>query len=82
MGLWLKGTRLVFERGLVENLRSKSFKVVTGLLLLLSIAAVTLPQLLGTTRRRTPLPPLARHRRIWWPRWTQPATRARSRSST
>ena len=45
MGTWLKGTRLVFERGLVENLRSKSFKVVTGLLLLLSIAAVTLPQL-------------------------------------
>ena len=47
MGTWLKGTRLVFERGLVENLRSKSFKVVTGLLLLLSIAAVTLPQLFG-----------------------------------
>jgi ABC-2 type transport system permease protein len=45
MGTWWKGTRLVFERGLVENLRSKSFKVVTGLLLLLSIAAVTLPQL-------------------------------------
>ena len=29
------------ERGLVENLRSRSFKVVTGLILLLSIAAVT-----------------------------------------
>ena len=68
MGTWLKGTRQVFERGLVENLRSKSFKVVTGLLLLLSIAAVTLPQLFGTTRRRMPSPPLARRRRIWWPR--------------
>jgi ABC-2 type transport system permease protein len=44
---WWQGTRLVAERGLVENLRSRSFKVVTGLLLLLSAAAVTLPLLLG-----------------------------------
>ena len=47
MRTWWTGTRLVFERGLVENLRSKSFKVVTGLLLLLSAVAVILPQILG-----------------------------------
>jgi ABC-2 type transport system permease protein len=47
MRAWWQGTRLVAERGLVENLRSRSFKVVTALLLLISIAAVTLPQLLG-----------------------------------
>ena len=47
MGTWWQGTRLVAERGLVENVRSRSFKVVTGLLLLLSIAAVVLPQILG-----------------------------------
>ncbi len=52
MRAWLAGTRLVAERGLVENLRSRSFKVVTALLLLLSAAAVTLPLVLsddGTT---------------------------------
>ena len=47
MRAWWQGTRLVAERGLVENLRSRSFKVVTGLLLLISIAAVVLPRLLG-----------------------------------
>ena len=47
MGTWWRGTALVAERGLVENLRSRSFKVVTGLILLLSIAAVTVPQILG-----------------------------------
>lgn len=46
MGSWWQGTRLVAERGLVENLRSKSFKVVTGLLLLLSAAAVVVPQII------------------------------------
>ncbi len=46
MGSWWHGTRLVAERGLVENLRSKSFKVVTGLLLLLSAAAVVVPQII------------------------------------
>jgi ABC-2 type transport system permease protein len=52
MRTWWRGTSLVAERGLVENLRSRSFKVITGLLLLLSIAAVTIPQILsggGTT---------------------------------
>ena len=47
MSTWWRGTALVAERGLVENLRSRSFKVVTGLILLLSIAAVTVPQILG-----------------------------------
>jgi ABC-2 type transport system permease protein len=47
MRAWWRGTALVAERGLVENLRSRSFKVVTGLLLLLSIGAVTIPQILG-----------------------------------
>jgi len=47
MGKWWQCTRLVAERALFENLRSRSFKVVTGLLLLLSIAAVTIPQILG-----------------------------------
>jgi ABC-2 type transport system permease protein len=47
MRAWLAGTRLVAERGVVENLRSRTFKVVTVILLLLSAAAVTLPQIIG-----------------------------------
>ena len=47
MRAWLAGTRLVAERGLIENLRSRSFKIVTVLLLLLSATAVILPQILG-----------------------------------
>src|ERR1035437_4797265 len=46
------GTALVAERGITENLRSRTFKVITALLLLSSIAAVTIPQVLsgaGTT---------------------------------
>ncbi|HEY5249066.1 MAG TPA: ABC transporter permease [Dermatophilaceae bacterium] len=35
------------ERAFTESIRSRSFKVVTGLLLLMSIAAVTVPQLIG-----------------------------------
>ena len=46
MGTWWHGTALVAERGIVENVRSRTFKVVTGLLLVLSAAAVILPQLL------------------------------------
>ena len=52
MRAWWRGTSLVAERGLVENVRSRSFMVITGLLLLLSIATVTVPQILsgeGTT---------------------------------
>ena len=47
MRAWWRGTSLVAGRGLVENVGSRSFKVVTGLLLLLSIAAVTIPQILS-----------------------------------
>lgn len=47
MGTWWAGTAMVAERGLLENLRSRTFKVVTGLLLLLSIAAVVGPQVIG-----------------------------------
>lgn len=43
---WAVGTWLVARRHLVENLRSRTFKVVTGVLLLVSIAAVVVPQLL------------------------------------
>ena len=32
MRTWWRGTTLVAERGLVENIRSRSFKVLTGLL--------------------------------------------------
>lgn len=47
MGGWWQGTRLVAGRSLREQLRSRSFKIVTGLLLLVSVAAVVLPQVLG-----------------------------------
>ena len=52
MRAWVQGARLVCERALLENVRSRTFKLVTGLLLALAIAAVTVPQLLrddGTT---------------------------------
>lgn len=44
---WWTGTALVYQRGLVERLRSRSFKAVTALMLVLSVATVTLPQVLG-----------------------------------
>ena len=47
MGSWWQGTWLVAERGLVENFRSRSVKLITGLLLLMSVAAVVVPQILG-----------------------------------
>lgn len=46
MGTWWRGTALVAERGIVESVRSRTFKVVTGLLLVLAAAAVILPQML------------------------------------
>jgi ABC-2 type transport system permease protein len=49
MRSWWSGAWLVLERGLMENLRSKTFRVVTALLLLASAAAVAAPQLLGGT---------------------------------
>ena len=48
MRTWWRGTQLVAGRALRENLRSRSFKVVTGLLLVLSIAVVVVPQLLSS----------------------------------
>jgi ABC-2 type transport system permease protein len=45
MGAWWQGTSLVARRSLVEQYRSRAFKLVTGLLLLISVAAVTVPQL-------------------------------------
>jgi len=47
MGTWWRGTALVAERGLLETLRSKSFKILTVFLLLLSVAVVAIPQLIG-----------------------------------
>jgi ABC-2 type transport system permease protein len=47
MGTWWRGTAMVAGRGLAEDLRSRTFKVVTGLLLLMSIAAVVVPQIFG-----------------------------------
>lgn len=44
---WWQGTLLVAGRSLVEQLRSRAFKVITGLLLLISAAAVIVPQVLG-----------------------------------
>jgi ABC-2 type transport system permease protein len=46
MGTWWRGTALVAERGIVESVRSRTFKIVTGLLLVLSVAAVVVPQML------------------------------------
>jgi ABC-2 type transport system permease protein len=46
MNAWWRGTQLVAGRALGQNLRSRSFKVVTGLLLLLSIAVIVVPRLL------------------------------------
>lgn len=45
---WWHGMGLVYGRGLREQLRSRTFKLVTGLLLLLSIGAVVVPRLIST----------------------------------
>lgn len=42
---WWHGTALVLGRGLREQLRSRTFKIVTALMLLLSIGAVVVPRL-------------------------------------
>jgi ABC-2 type transport system permease protein len=47
MGTWWKGTRLVFMRAFVETIRSRSFKILTGVMLVVSVAAVAVPQLLA-----------------------------------
>jgi ABC-2 type transport system permease protein len=43
---WWQGSGLVAGRALRENLRSRTFKIVSVLLLVISIAGVTVPQLL------------------------------------
>ena len=47
MRAWTQGIRLVGERALLENVRSRTFKFVTALLLTLAIAAVAVPLLLN-----------------------------------
>ncbi len=47
MGDWWSGTWLVARRSMREQFRSTSYRVVTGLLLLASAAAVIVPQLVG-----------------------------------
>lgn len=44
---WRSGTWLVARRILVENLRSRVYRVVTGLLLLAAVAAVVVPLVVG-----------------------------------
>ena len=44
---WWQGMALVFGRGLREQVHSKTFKIVTSLLLVLSIGVVVVPQLVG-----------------------------------
>ncbi|MDO9484733.1 MAG: ABC transporter permease [Actinomycetota bacterium] len=45
MSSWMQGARLVTERALLENIKSRAFKVVTLILLLIALAAVVLPQI-------------------------------------
>ncbi len=47
---WWQGTWLVAERGIVENVRSRTFKIVTLLLLAVSIGAVLVPTLIDSGR--------------------------------
>lgn len=47
MRAWWQGTRLVAERGIAESLRSRTLRIVTGLMLLLAVGAVTVPQMVG-----------------------------------
>jgi ABC-2 type transport system permease protein len=45
---WWGGTRLVASRALAEGFASRSWRVVTAVLLLLGLAAVVVPRLLGS----------------------------------
>jgi ABC-2 type transport system permease protein len=45
---WWHGTWLVAERGVVENVRSRTFKIVTALLLAVSVGAVVVPALIDS----------------------------------
>ena len=44
---WWNGTWLVARRILVENLHSRAYRFVTGLMLVISVAAVVVPQLIS-----------------------------------
>lgn len=44
---WWGGTVLVLKRNLLENLRSRTYKVITGVLVLISLGVVVLPQVFG-----------------------------------
>jgi ABC-2 type transport system permease protein len=44
---WWSGTALVLRRNLLESLRSRTYKVITGVLVLISIGVVVLPQVFG-----------------------------------
>jgi ABC-2 type transport system permease protein len=46
---WWGGTRLVAARAMSEGIASRSWRVVTVLLLLVGVAAVVVPRLLGTS---------------------------------
>jgi ABC-2 type transport system permease protein len=52
-GAWWAGTRLVFERGLLEKVRSKTFRIVTALLLVVSVGAVVAQSLANETTTYT-----------------------------
>jgi ABC-2 type transport system permease protein len=47
---WWRGTWLVAERGILESIRSRSFKIVTALLLAASLGAVVVPALIDSGR--------------------------------
>lgn len=47
MSGWWHGTWLVMRRNLVENLRSRTYRVITLLILAVSVAVVVLPQVFG-----------------------------------
>ncbi len=47
MNGWWGGTFLVLRRNLLENLRSRTYKVITGVLVLISLGVVVLPQVFG-----------------------------------
>ena len=42
---WWRGVGLVAERSLAETMRSRTFRIVTVLMLLASVAAVVVPKL-------------------------------------
>jgi ABC-2 type transport system permease protein len=47
MTSWWSGTVLVLRRNLLENLRSRTYRIITGVLVLISIGVVVLPQMFG-----------------------------------